>query len=55
MILRREWLRDHYCDEMQGCFVALPMAPEDFAQLLAADRPRSTTMLPLWKAINYKV
>jgi len=53
-LLQREWLRDHYCDEMQGCFIARPMAPEDFAQLLAADRPRSTTMLPLWKAINYK-
>ena len=54
-LLQRDWLRDHYCDEMQGCFFARPMAPEDFAQLLAADRPRSTTMLPLWKAINYKV
>lgn len=54
-LLQREWLRDHYCDEIQGCFFARPMTPEDFAQQLAADRPRSTTMLPLWKAINYKV
>jgi diguanylate cyclase (GGDEF)-like protein len=53
-LLQRDWLRDHYCDEMQGCFFARPMAPEDFAQLLAADRPRSNTMLPLWRAINYK-
>ncbi|WP_431478042.1 diguanylate cyclase domain-containing protein [Massilia eburnea] len=31
-----------------------PLPADAFAQLLAADRPRSTTMLPLWKAINYK-
>ncbi|WP_082591375.1 GGDEF domain-containing protein [Duganella sp. Root198D2] len=54
-LLQREWLRAHYCDEMQGCFFGRPMAAQDFAQLLAADRPRSNTMLPLWKAINYKV
>jgi EAL domain-containing protein (putative c-di-GMP-specific phosphodiesterase class I) len=53
-LLQREWLRDHYCDEIQGCFFARPMAAEDLAQLLAADRPRSNTMLPLWIAINYK-
>ncbi len=53
-LLQQEWLRSHYCDEIQGCFFARPMAAEDLAQLLAADRPRSNTMLPLWKAINYK-
>lgn len=53
-MLQREWLRTHHCDEIQGCFYARPMAPEDFAQMLAADRPRSNTMLPLWKAINYR-
>ncbi len=53
-LLQREWLRAHHCDEIQGCFVARPMPPEEFAQLLAADRPRSNTMLPLWKAFNYK-
>jgi len=54
-LLQREWLRAHHCDEIQGCFYARAMAPQDFAQLLAADRPRSNTMLPLWKAFNYKV
>ncbi|SFG68876.1 diguanylate cyclase (GGDEF) domain-containing protein [Duganella sp. CF458] len=34
--------------------IDLPMAADALAQLLAADRPRSNTMLPLWKAINYK-
>lgn len=34
--------------------IDLPLPADAFAQLLAADRPRSTTMLPLWKAINYK-
>ena len=53
-LLQREWLRAHHCDEIQGCFYARPMPPQDFAQLLAADRPRSNTMLPLWKAFNYK-
>jgi len=53
-LLQREWLRAHYCDEIQGCFFARPMAPDDLAELLAADRPRSNTMLPLWRAINYK-
>jgi len=53
-LLQREWLRNHYCDEIQGCFFARPMAAEVLAQLLAADRPRSNTMLPLWKAFNYK-
>lgn len=53
-LLQREWLRSHYCDQIQGRFLARPMAPEDLAQLLAADRPRSNTMLPLWRAINYK-
>jgi diguanylate cyclase (GGDEF)-like protein len=53
-LLQREWLRAHHCDEIQGCFYARAMPADDFAQLLAADRPRSNTMLPLWKAINYK-
>lgn len=53
-LLQREWLRAHHCDEIQGCFYARPMPAEEFAKLLAADRPRSTTMLPLWKAINFK-
>ena len=53
-LLQREWLRAHHCDEIQGCFYARPMPAQDFAQILAADRPRSNTMLPLWKAINYK-
>lgn len=53
-LLQREWLRAHHCDEIQGCYYARPMPAEEFAQLLAADRPRSNTMLPLWKAINYK-
>jgi len=53
-LLQREWLRAHHCDEIQGCFYARPMPPQDFAQILAADRPRSNTMLPLWKAFNYK-
>lgn len=53
-LLQQEWLRDHYCDEIQGCFFARPMVPEDLARLLAADRPRSNTMLPVWKAFNYR-
>ncbi|MTW12687.1 EAL domain-containing protein [Pseudoduganella eburnea] len=53
-LLQREWLRAHHCDEIQGCFHARAMPADEFAQLLAADRPRSNTMLPLWKAINYK-
>jgi EAL domain-containing protein (putative c-di-GMP-specific phosphodiesterase class I) len=53
-LLQREWLRAHHCDEIQGYFYARPMPAEAFAQRLAADRPRSTTMLPLWKAIRDK-
>jgi diguanylate cyclase (GGDEF)-like protein len=53
-LLQQEWLRAHHCDEIQGCFYARPLPAEEFAQLLAADRPRSNTMLPLWRAINYK-
>ncbi len=53
-LLQREWLRAHHCDEIQGYFYARPMPAEAFAQLLAADPPRSNTMLPLWKAIKDK-
>lgn len=53
-LLQREWLRAHHCDEVQGFFYARPMPADAFAELLAADHPRSNTMLPLWKAINYK-
>ena len=53
-LLQQEWLRAHHCDEIQGYFYARPMPAEAFAQLLAADHPRSNTMLPLWKAFNYK-
>jgi EAL domain-containing protein (putative c-di-GMP-specific phosphodiesterase class I) len=51
---QREWLRAQHCDEIQGYFYARPMPADAFAKLLAADPPRSNTMLPLWKAINYK-
>jgi diguanylate cyclase (GGDEF)-like protein len=53
-LLQREWLRAHHCDEIQGYFYARPMPADAFARLLAADRPRSHTMLPLWNAFNYK-
>jgi EAL domain-containing protein (putative c-di-GMP-specific phosphodiesterase class I) len=53
-LMQREWLRAHQCDEIQGYFYARPMPAEAFARLLAADSPRSNTMLPLWRAINYK-
>jgi EAL domain-containing protein (putative c-di-GMP-specific phosphodiesterase class I) len=53
-LLQQEWLRAHHCDEIQGYFYARPMPPEAFAQLLAADCAGSNTMLPLWRAINYK-
>ena len=53
-LLQREWLRAHHCDEIQGYFYARPMPAGSLAQLLAADPPRSNTMLPLWKAIKDK-
>lgn len=53
-LLQQEWLRAHHCDEIQGFFYARPMPAQDFAALLAADPPRSNTMLPLWKAIKNK-
>jgi diguanylate cyclase (GGDEF)-like protein len=53
-LLQREWLRAHHCDEIQGYFYARPMPADAFARLLAADLPRSHTMLPLWNAFNYK-
>lgn len=53
-LLQQEWLRAHRCDEIQGSFNARPMPAAAFAELLAADPPRSNTMLPLWRAIKNK-
>ncbi|MCE3262438.1 MAG: hypothetical protein K0R43_1517 [Pseudoduganella sp.] len=53
-LLQQEWLRAHHCDEIQGYFYARPMPAAAFAELLAAEPPRSNTMLPLWRAINNK-
>lgn len=53
-LLQQEWLRAHHCDEIQGFFYARPMPAQEFAELLAADPPRSNTMLPLWRAIKNK-
>jgi len=53
-LLQREWLRAHGCDGIEGSFYARTAGAADFAQLLTGVRPRSNTMLPLWRAINYK-